>query len=294
MEHGLINEGATCYFNVIVQLLYAIPTIRNHIMNSSSPELLEWRNLYRSKPFRCNRLLTQLELPFGTMMDISEVMLTKVFPLLMSQKEQFELCYVKENLCNGCGSSSLIDESYFLFPINQTDEILTHHLNQKLSLHHEELFCTECSISDRLIGYHGVTLPQHLFLYDMTSTSATNKKSRDVLVYEDFMDIQGQQYALKAVIYHHGLSAAKGHYTITICLSESESTSEIQRKLVHYDDAEMKEVNSFGAVTTYASGKIKVSVRPVLFYYEKVLTRHEVTPSLMPTPQMTLKNEAEK
>lgn len=298
MEHGLINEGASCYFNVIVQLLYSIPAIHKYILGSSSPspELQEWRNLFRNhipnvpRPLgRCNRLLTHLGLPYNYMMDVSEVLMTKVFPLLEAQKEFFELCYVKEHVCTVCENSTFVNESYYLFPINETDKSLTEYVLSKLSSHYEELPCAYCEFSastvpgtgvsieastvpgtgastGRLIRYHDITLPQYLLLYDTTSTMASGKKNMDILMYDDTMDILvnslsdplPRQYELRAIIYHHGLSASRGHYTIAI---------RNRNKIIHYDDMEMKEIASFRTVTTYASGKTKIRIRPILFYY---------------------------
>ncbi|XP_059211528.1 ubiquitin carboxyl-terminal hydrolase 47-like [Centropristis striata] len=246
-HHGLYNQGATCYLNTILQVLYMTPEF-NSRLGTESPDDRELRKIFEGlKENTCGtgnitRLLEikdvyqQRDAP-----ECLEMILRKVSPKA-SEVFQGEVRYTTK-----CSQGHIINEEtnpFWTLPLSLKDTYGTLYdvessfqmTFQKEDLKGNNVYCKECQKkTDATKECEMVKDPQILALllkrFDYNTMSYV--KSHCFVKVPRELQTKNKEYSLYGMVNHMG-SLSGGHYTATILSNEDQTWYE-------FNDAQVRE-----------------------------------------------------
>ena len=240
---GLLNTGDNvCFFNSVVQVLYAIPAFRNFVQELApdNQAITAIEDMFQeisnsNEPVRTSRYVQLLGLPnyiFGRQYDAHECLmkfLDKIYPRITDEC-MFKVTMLEWLVCDNCGKRIDQNVEGIDIGLNVKDAIgtqtvtgLLSHLQNATQL--VDYKCDQCHRVNKctkadLISHTSDMLILNLKLFKTVDNYGTIKKITPKLNIQDELHFYGNYYSIHAIIYHEGTQANSGHYTCGVKVNE--------------------------------------------------------------------------
>ncbi|XP_059211237.1 ubiquitin carboxyl-terminal hydrolase 47-like isoform X2 [Centropristis striata] len=244
-HHGLYNQGATCYLNSILQVLYMTPEF-NSRLKKKSPADRELRKIFeglKEKTYRIENITGLLEMTEDVYQqrdaaECLEMILRKVSPKASEVFEGRLRCTTK------CSQGHIIIEETNPFrtlslSLNDTQDKTYDVESSFQDLKGNNVYCKECQKkTDATKECEMVEDPQILALllkrFDIDYNTMSYVKSDCKVNVPHTLKTKNKRYSLYGMVNHMG-SLSGGHYTATILSDEDQTWYE-------FDDDRVREV----------------------------------------------------
>ncbi|XP_070785922.1 ubiquitin carboxyl-terminal hydrolase 47-like [Enoplosus armatus] len=265
LHHGLYNQGATCYLNSVLQVLFTTTEIHDRLHPKSQVTNQELRNIFEKLEQRTcgtENLTRSLDIKnVNEQRDAAEcleLILRKISPRA-SEVFLGELRYTTK-----CSKGHSINEEtnpFWTLPLSLKDAHDTtlcvqrglESIFQTKSFRGDNMvYCNECKKkTEATSGCEMVKSPQILTLllkrFDFDYDTMSHVKSNCYVDVPHALQIKNKTYKLYGMVNHMG-SLRGGHYTATVLSNEDQTWYE-------FDDAHVKKVKEqpFAKSGTYNS-----------------------------------------
>ncbi|MCH2406271.1 MAG: ubiquitin carboxyl-terminal hydrolase, partial [Nitrosopumilus sp.] len=257
---GLMNKGENvCFFNSVIQVLYAIPAFRDIVLTLPAPSSNGTVNAIKrlfdkiknsqssNSPVRTSTFIHDIDLrdyEFGRQYDAHECLLQllgKFYPEI-DNNCMFKVSWLESTICENekvIGNSriqpcfhrteNMINHFNLTLEVDATssNQTITQLLNRlENSSLAEGYTCDNCQFKDTsnkvdLISETSDVLIFQLKLFKYIREYNTTTKVIPNLTVDEDLHLFGQYWTLHGIIYHQGEQAISGHYTCGINVNDT-------------------------------------------------------------------------